>query len=345
MKIKQTGEIDLADTVSRSNEAIQNCPGRTEAGQMETKAYATTASTKDFKAHGNNSRIAIDNGDDQVQIKDNTYAFDNAAIDYLGCLSFTQVITAAYHEKRAQDKTTVHKSEFSFRSDGLCLSQTVQLDNVLAAASSYFTYNASGRVIFDDRPNGIWSAATEYVYDDSQSDTNPRNKLSATSKYRVTTTGSVAPPFTTQYHRAGRSIRVCTVGFDLQSIYQYIGYNKSVQADCIVKDDYAATESTYSTKTTFDTQGRADVVTAPDDTRAKTIFYDRLHRLTDANAVGASTAAIRCDDLGAKTNRTPNPGLGDVSAYGCVNNKTCVSDTKKNTIFQKNSQFTPRILT
>ena len=72
------------------------------------------------------------------------------------------------------------------------------------------------------------------------------------------------------------------------------------------------------TQTTFDTQGRTDVVTPPDDTRAKTIFYDRLHRLTDAIAVGASTAVIRCDDLGTTTNRTPNPGLGDVSAYGGV---------------------------
>ena len=72
------------------------------------------------------------------------------------------------------------------------------------------------------------------------------------------------------------------------------------------------------TQNTFDTQGRADVVTAPEDTRAKTIFYDRLHRLTDAIAVGASTAVIRCDDLGTITNRTSNPGLGDLSAYAYV---------------------------
>ena len=44
-------------------------------------------------------------------------------------------------------------------------------------------------------------------------------------------------------------------------------------------------------------------------TRAKPIFYNRLHRRTDATAVEASTAVVRCDDLSATTNRTPIPVL------------------------------------
>ena len=96
------------------------------------------APTNVFNAHGNNSRIAIDNGDGHIQITENTYAFDNAAIGYRGCLSLLQVRPAAYHEKRAQDKTTVRKSEFLFHSEGLCLWQTAQTDNVLAATTTTF---------------------------------------------------------------------------------------------------------------------------------------------------------------------------------------------------------------
>ena len=102
-----------------------------------------TVSTNDFNAQGNNSRIAINNGDDHIQITDNTYAFDHAAIGYLGHLSLLQVITAAYHEKRAQDKTTVRKSEFHFPSDG---PKTDQTDNVLAVATTPFARNTLERI-------------------------------------------------------------------------------------------------------------------------------------------------------------------------------------------------------
>ena len=328
MKVKKTvatesAQANPANAVSTSTETIQNCSGMTGAvGQMKTRAHTITAPTNDFNAHGNNIRIAIDYGDEHVQIKKitkNTYAFDNAAIGYLGRLSFVQVITAAYHEKRAQDKTTVRKSEFSFHSDGLSLlPQTVQPDNALAVATPYFTYDALGRVIRKDRPDRSTWIETESVYDDSQSDTNPRNRLSATSQYRVTTTGAVAPPLTTGYDWAGRAIRACSIDLNLLFRYQERRCNKFGQVDCVVENDYAATGPTHSIKTTFNTQGRVDVVAAQDDTRAKTIFHDRLNRLTDANAVGAYTAVIRCDDLGTITNRTSNPGLGDLSAYAYV---------------------------
>ena len=84
-------------------------------------ANAVPTPTNDFNAHGNNSRSAIDYGDEHLQITENTYAVDYTAISYLGRLFTVQVITAASHAKRAQDKTTVRKSEFLFRSDGLSL--------------------------------------------------------------------------------------------------------------------------------------------------------------------------------------------------------------------------------
>ena len=146
-----SAKANPANVVSMPTETIQNCSGVIGAGgQMKTRAHTITAPTNDFNAHGNNTRIAIDYGDEHVQIKKitkNTYAFDNAAIGYLGRLSFIQVITAASHEKRAQDKTTVRKSEFSFHSDGLSLfPQTVQPDNVLAVATPHFSCDALGRV-------------------------------------------------------------------------------------------------------------------------------------------------------------------------------------------------------
>lgn len=140
-----------------------------------------------------------------TQIIENTDTFDTLVSGYLGHLLYPQVRAAAYHDKRAQDKTTVRKSEFPFRSDGLSLLQTVQPDNALAVASPYFTYDPFGRVIREDRPDGA-RVTTEYVYDDSQSDTNPRNGLSATSTYRLSINGAVAPPFTTGYDSVYRAL-------------------------------------------------------------------------------------------------------------------------------------------
>ena len=122
---------------------------------METKAHTITAATNtnDFNVHGNNTRIAIDYGDDHIQITENTYAFDNAIIGYLGRLSFVQVRPAAYQEKRAQDKTTVRKSELTFHSDGLSLLQTAQTDNVLAVATTTFACNALEHAVRKDCPD------------------------------------------------------------------------------------------------------------------------------------------------------------------------------------------------
>ena len=59
------------------------------------------------------------------------------------------------HAKRAQDKTTVRKSEFSFLSDGLSLfPQTVQPDNALAVATTIFARNALKRIVCEDCPDG-----------------------------------------------------------------------------------------------------------------------------------------------------------------------------------------------
>ena len=121
-----------------------------------------TVSTNDFNAQGNNSRIAINNGDDHIQITDNTYAFDHAAIGYLGHLSLLQVITAAYHEKRAQDKTTVRKSEFHFPSDG---PKTDQTDNVLAVATTPFVRNTLERRVREDCTDRLTDFAENITYD------------------------------------------------------------------------------------------------------------------------------------------------------------------------------------
>ena len=157
MKVKKTvATVNSVNAVSTSTKTIRLCSDMTRAGQMKTRAHTITASTNDFNAHGNNIRIAIDYGDEHVQIKKitkNTYAFDNAAIGYLGRLSFVQVITTGSHEKRAQDKTIVRKSKFLFHSDGLSFfSQTVQPDNVLAVANTTFARNALKRIICENCP-------------------------------------------------------------------------------------------------------------------------------------------------------------------------------------------------
>ncbi len=154
MKVKKTvATVNSVNAVSTSTKTIRLCSDMTRAGQMKTRAHTITASTNDFNAHGNNIRIAIDYGDEHVQITKNTYAFDNAAIGYLGRLSFVQVITTGSHEKRAQDKTIVRKSKFLFHSDGLSFfSQTVQPDNVLAVANTTFARNALKRIICENCP-------------------------------------------------------------------------------------------------------------------------------------------------------------------------------------------------
>ena len=274
MKFKNTVAADTIransiNAVSMPTENIQNDSVMTEAGQIETKAHTITAPTNDFKAHGNNTRVAIDYGDDHIQTTENAYAFDNATIGYLGRFSFVQVRPTAFHEKGAQGETTVRKSECSLYSNDLSLSQPGPHGCI-----THFTCNAFGRVIREDRPDSTW-AKTKYVYDDSQSVTNPRNGLSARSKYRATTTGSVAPPSTTWYDRAGRAIRACTESFDGRTIYQDTGYNAFGQVDCVAENYYAADGPTHWTKTTFDTLGRVDVVEAPDGTKAKTIYNGR----------------------------------------------------------------------
>ena len=65
----------------------------------------------------------------------------------------SQVRTAASHAKRAQDKTTVRKSEFPFRSDGLLIPQTVQSDNALAVATANFTRDALERRVRGNCPD------------------------------------------------------------------------------------------------------------------------------------------------------------------------------------------------
>ena len=140
-----------------------------------------------------------------TQIIENTDTFGTIVTGYLGHLPLLPVRTAAYQDKRAQDKTTARKLEFPFRSDGLSLLQTVQPDNALAVASPHFTYDPFGRVIREDRSDGA-RVTTEYVYDDSQSDTNPRNGLSATSTYRMAINGAVAPPSTTKYDSVYRAL-------------------------------------------------------------------------------------------------------------------------------------------
>ena len=330
---------------------------------LQTRAYANTLTTNDFDANGNNIRIEIDYGDGYTQLTENTYAYDNVATWYLGRLS-SATVTSTAPDTTGQDETIVRTSEFTYDSNGLLLTETVQPGNALAVTTTYtrdsegriistrinpadgpafvsethsvldptgrfytkttnalghtetrvyeptrgwllsqtgpngrttyFTYDALGRAIREDRPDGTW-ATTEYIYDDSQSVTNPRNGLSATSKYRVTTTGSVAPPSTAWYDRTGRAIRACSVGFDRQTIYKDTGYNEFGQVDCVAENYYAAEGPTHWTKTTFDELGRVDVVTAPDGTRAKTI-YNGHETTTIRNYQGTDTDNPNAND-------------------------------------------------
>ena len=310
---------------------------------LKNQAYANALTTNDFDANGNNIEIFIDYGDGYTQTTANKYAYDNLAVWYLGRLS-SATVTSTAPDTTTQDETIVRKSSFTYDSNGLLLTETIEPGHHLAVATTYtrdlqgrivstqidpadgpafisethsvldstgrfytqttnalghtetrvydstrgwlrsqtgpngrtthFTYDALGRVVREDYPDGTWTAI-EYVYDSSQTVTNPDNELSATSKYRITNTASVSPPTTTWHDRTGQAIRSRTESFDGQAIYQDTGYNKFGQVDCIAENYYAATGPTHWTKTTFDGLGRVDVVTAPDGTKAKMIYNGR----------------------------------------------------------------------
>ena len=323
-----------------------NFSGTSEAAlvaDLKSRAYGSTLTTNNFDANGNNIRIHINYGDGYEQITENEYAYDNVASWYLGRLS-KATVTSKAPDTTSQNETIVRSSTFTYDSNGLLLTETVEPGHPLAVTTTYtrdpqgriiakqinpadgpafisethstldptgrfytrtvnalghtetrvydstrgwllsqtgpngrtthFTYDALGRVIREDLPDGTWTA-TEYAYDDSQTVTNPGNDIRTISKYRVTTTASVSSPTTTWYDRMGREIRACTEGFDGRTIYKDTGYNALGQVDCVAENYYANSSPTHWTETTFDALGRTDVVTAPDGTKAKTIYNGR----------------------------------------------------------------------
>lgn len=146
--------------------------------------------------------------------------------------------------------------------------------------TTYFQYDALGRAIREDRPDGTWSATT-HEYDDSLSLDYADGTV--TSVYKVTTTATLAPTTITWYDKLGRALRTATEAHqedgDYTSakwVYQDTGYNALGQVDC-VSENYFASDGgpSYWTKTTFDALGRPDVVTAPDGTKLKTIYNER----------------------------------------------------------------------
>lgn len=137
-----------------------------------------------------------------------------------------------------------------------------------------FNYDALGRLIREDRPDATWTT-TQHVFDDSQVVQNLVDGSSIQSKYRVTVEGLVAPPITTWYDRLGRLIRTCTVGFDEKKIYQDTLYNDQGQVEHISENYYEENTPEYWTSTTFDALTRPDEITAPDGTKAKTLYNGR----------------------------------------------------------------------
>ena len=234
----------------------------------------STSRPHDFKAHGNHNRTAIDHGDGYIQIRKKTYAFDNAATGYLGRLSLVTVKTAASYEKRAQDKTTVRRSEFMVRSDGLSLLQTAQPDNVLAVATTPY-------------------AATMPIHW-IQSAFKTQGRVGV-----VTATDDTRAKPTYDGPRTNNAFGV--VDQTLKRVYL-----TPTAADGV---------NLLNHRYEFDSIGRLTQHTNELKNFTANIAFDRLNRLTDATAVEAHTAAACCDDLGATTNRTSNPGLSDVSAY------------------------------
>lgn len=169
-----------------------------------------------------------------------------------------------------------------------------------------FQYDALGRVLREDRPDGTWTA-TSYAFDTSQTVANPGNGLSATSVYSITTTASQAPSSTTWYDRLGRAIRACSEGYDGRIIYQDTGYNALGQVDCVSENYYAADGPTHWTKTTFDALGRVELVTTPDQTQLKTTYN------------GRETTTIR--NFNGSDVDNPNPNANDQTTVTRLNAK------------------------
>ncbi|MEM7672618.1 MAG: toxin TcdB middle/N-terminal domain-containing protein [Verrucomicrobiota bacterium] len=172
--------------------------------------------------------------------------------------------------------------------------------------TTYFQYDAMGRPIREDRPDGTWATTSyEWINVDRSEQllfAHPETTgINLYAVYKVTTASSEAPSSTSWYDSLGRVVRSSAESYDGTLVYQDIGFNHEGQADCMSENYFSGERSSALwTKTSFDDLGRPTIAVAPDQTEMKTIYNGRETTVIK-NYLGTETVHTSANDQTMKT--------------------------------------------